>query len=142
MTVPSSGSLYVGGWSEAQSWTGTYHSTSSVTSQTWHHVAAVLDAGAGTFDAYLDGVLFGTGFGGTLNNHELVTFGVASTPGGTQYHDGDIQPGSTQDFFYGYVDEFRAYNRSLALAEIQENMHREITNDQYGTNIICYYQFY
>ncbi len=83
-------------------------------SQQWHHVTAVLDADLQSLLMHIwMEYMFGTGFGGTLNNHELVTFGAASSTGGTQYHDGDVQPSSFQDFFYGNIDEFRAYNRSL-----------------------------
>lgn len=134
--------LWAGGWSETYSWAGTYFSSSSISQQRWYSVVIVFDGTNTSFTAYLDGVAFGSASNaGTVlaENHEHVTFGTVSASGGTQYHDGDVV-GSLQDYFNGYIDEFRAYNRALPLSEIQNNMYRELAPSMYGSNMICYFQ--
>ena len=71
----------------------------------WHHVAAVVQRGVGTF-LYQDGV--GTSFGASSKN---VTTGANFNIGG--------RSAAANDIFTGSIDEARVYNRALSSDEIK-----------------------
>lgn len=124
-----SGRIYVGGWNAVASesgWSGTFLSTDQINSGQWHHVALVLDGGpsvaSGELEAYLDGVLFGTGSGSQLWLHggdigigrvDGLADGLSSL---TKFHSGN----ATNDAhgFAGMIDEVRVYNRALTVSAI------------------------
>ena len=117
--------LYVGGWNEPESsWAGTYLSTDNISSNTWHHVALVLDAVAGNttvqsgaFRAYLDGVEFGQGAGSQLWSHSGDIH--IGDHGNTQFHDGDVE-GGIMGGFAGTIADVRLYNQVLTADSIAE----------------------
>ena len=118
------GELYVGGWNQPESrWSGTYLDSSNVSSNTWHHVALVLDAQSNStaiqpdvLFAYLDGVEIGRGSGSQVwDSGGNVTFGGLN--GGTRLHTGNIKS-KTMFGFLGAIDEAKIYNRALSATEI------------------------
>lgn len=122
------GRLYVGGWNQAESnWNGTYLSTNAIESNTWHHVALVLDAAPGStevqtdvFSAYLDGVKFGEGQGSQLWAHPG-DIGLGAVNVDTQFHDGD-RVGTGVETFGGSLAEVAIYNQALSSADIAAQM--------------------
>lgn len=133
------GQLYVGGWNEPESnWTGTYLSTSDISSNTWHHVALVLDAqpGAtsvqpGVLAAYLDGVEFGSkGNGSQLWNHGA-DIGIGAVNADTRFHDGGAG-GTAVHGFGGTIADVRVYNQSLNSTRISTLAAASLPNP--GTN--------
>ena len=118
------GQLYVGGWNLIESgWTGTYLSTNTINSNTWHHVALVLDAAPGdtsvqsnVFTAYLDGVQFGQGDGSQIWAHGNDT-SLGAINEGTRFHDGPSSGTSSQAFAGSLADTY-LYNRALDTSEI------------------------
>jgi len=116
--------LYVGGWnSPRRGWTGTYLSTDAVKSDTWHHVALVLHAEAGSKQvqdnamiAYLDGFEFGRGQGSRLQRHPGgISIGGAN--GRTLLHDG-VSGKRQRHGLAGQIADVRVYNRPLSGSEI------------------------
>ena len=80
---------------------GTDHlNNTSITSNAWHHIAVVDNAGAVTF--YLDGSADGTAASGP----SFVANGM-----GADY-------GNSGEYFEGYQDDVRIYNRALTTNEI------------------------
>ena len=119
------GQLYVGGWNRREgNWTGTYLSTDTIQTDTWHHVSIVLDAEvglaetqAGAFRAYLDGELFGEGEGQQLWVHPD-NVGVGAIAQGTRFHDG-VSDRADANSLNGSIGDFQLYNRALSEQEIQ-----------------------
>ena len=122
------GSLYIGSWDQGRSnWDGTYLSTDNFESNTWHHVALVLDAEPGTnrlqsgvFSAYLDGVKFGEGDGLRLLRHTN-DIGLGAVNDGSRFHDGEVL-GTGVEAFGGSLADVAIYNRALSGAEIAEQI--------------------
>ncbi|MCA9246463.1 MAG: PQQ-dependent sugar dehydrogenase [Planctomycetales bacterium] len=115
-----SGNLYAGGWSDEAGWAGTFHSTATVESGQWHHVALVLDAGPTATPnglmAYLDGELFGAGDGARVKRHlGNVTFG--SLDGSIRFHTGNSTTADGDAAFAGLIDEIRIYQRAVSADE-------------------------
>ena len=115
------GELYVGGWNTPESgWSGTYLTTDEVSSNTWHHVALVLDGTetvqSDSFIAYLDGQEFARGEGSQLWSHSD-GIGLGNIVGSTKFHNG---VGRSESGFAGSLDEVQIYNRSLDNIEITE----------------------
>jgi len=118
------GQLYVGGWNQIESnWSGTFLASEGVSSDTWHHVALVLDAQPGStaiqsevLFAYLDGVEIGRGSGSQIwQRSGGVAFGGLNH--GTKLHTGKIN-GSNMLGLLGTIDEARIYNQALNPTEI------------------------
>lgn len=122
------GLLYVGGWNENESnWSGTYLSTDEIESNTWHHVALVLDAQpgvnntqAGAFSAYLDGVQFGEGVGSQLSRH-FGNIGLGAVDVDTQFHDREVR-GTAVEAFAGQLADVKIYNQVLSAADISSQV--------------------
>jgi len=74
-------------------------SNTSITANTWHHVAVTSNAGSVTY--YLDGVADGT------------------ASGATGYTADSMGSDTNLDTFDGKIDEVRVYNRVLTAAEVQ-----------------------
>ena len=124
------GSLFVGGRDESTSWGvdnssncgGTYFYTDQIESQTWHHVALVLDGAAdgtitGTLTGYLDGVAFGSGDASYITTHDD-NLSVGGISGNTRFEDGttsEANDGSVD----GLLDDFRVYNAALSVEDIR-----------------------
>ena len=120
----ANGRLYVGGWDREQNnWQGTYLSTDALTSNTWNHVALVLDAEEGVdtpqpnaFKAYLNGVEFGEGEGAQLESHSD-DIGLGGLRQATRFHDGTATKSAPHNL-RGSIDDVRVYNRALTAEEI------------------------
>ena len=134
------GALYVGGWNEPESrWNpGTWLSTSSIQSNTWHHVALTLSGGNSVsnnaFKGYLDGNQFGSGKGSKLWHHPGdVSIGRNRD---TKFHSGDF--GSAR-YFSGLIDEVRLWNTTRTEAQIYSKKDSVLSGDELG--LTAYYNF-
>ena len=136
------GSLYVGGWNEPNGesdWDpGTWLSTSSIQSNTWHHVALTLSGGNSVsnnaFKGYLDGTQFGSGQGSKLWNHPGdVSIGRNRD---TKFHSGDY---SSSRYFAGLIDEVRLWNSTRTQAQIAAKKDTVLIGDE--TGLTAYYNF-
>src|SRR4029077_2707213 len=115
---------------------GTNHpvsGTTAVSSNVWHHAAAVYDTATHTWSLYLDGVLDRTlALGGAFTPESPSTqhaaIGSALTSNGT-----------AAGFFQGDVDEVRIWNVPRTTAQIQATEDLEVTSGsgligRYGLN--------
>ena len=136
------GSLYVGGWNEPNGesdWDpGTWLSTSSIQSNTWHHVALTLNGGNSVtnnaFKGYLDGTQFGSGQGSKLWNHPG-GIGIARNAD-TKFHTGDY---SSARYFGGTIDEVRLWNVERTASQIAVKKDTVLAGDEPG--LTAYYNF-
>ena len=111
--------LYVGGCNRQESnWLGTYLSTKRIASNSWHHVALVLDGKetvrSDSLTGYLDGEEFGRGEGSQLWQHGD-RIGLGAVNQRSRFHDGVSQDTHT---LKGSLEDIRIYNRILAIEEI------------------------
>ena len=136
------GSLYVGGWNEPSgesNWNpGTWLSTSSIQSNTWHHVALTLSGGNSlsnnAFKGYLDGTQFGSGQGSKLWHHPGdVSIGRNRD---TKFHSGDY---SSSRYFGGLIDEVRLWNSTRTQSQIASNKDTVLAGNESG--LTAYYNF-
>ena len=115
------GRLYVGGWNDKDAWAGTYLSTDAVESNTWHHVALVLDTDgtlvANGLTGYLDGQFFGSGEATLVNKH-LGNIALGALDQATRFHNGDSGGPTGVSPFAGYLDELRFFRRPLSPEEV------------------------
>ena len=93
------------------------YSTTVVALNTWYHVAGVYNAGAGTLDIYVngvldDGVLSGTVPGAQFDPNQSVLIGKRGSGW----------------YFNGTIDELRVYNVPLTQAQIQADMNTPVTS--------------
>ena len=136
------GNLYVGGWNEPNGesdWDpGTFLSTSSIQSNTWHHVALTLNGGNSVtnnaFKGYLDGTQFGSGQGSKLWNHEGDVSIARSRD--TKFHTGDY---NSAKYFAGMIDEVRLWNVARTASEIAAKKDTILAGDESG--LTAYYNF-
>ena len=136
------GSLYVGGWNEPggeSNWNpGTWLSTSSIQSNTWHHVALTLSGGNSlsnnAFKGYLDGTQFGSGQGSKLWHHPGdVSIGRNRD---TKFHSGDY---SSSRYFGGLIDEVRLWNSTRTQSQIASFKDTVLAGNESG--LTAYYNF-
>ena len=117
------GNLYVGAWSEDNSWNGAYVSTSLAGLEDgWHSVSLVLDATSATASArtltgYLDGIDFGTKTGAKVVGHHSSAIAFGGMSEETQIDTGDLT--GDGNYFQGEIDEARIYNRALSDTEVR-----------------------
>ena len=136
------GALYVGGWNEPNGesdWDpGTWHSTSNIQSNTWHHVALTLNGGnsvsSNAFKGYLDGQQFGSGSGSKLWNHGG-DVSIARNRD-TKFHTGDY---NSARYFAGHIDEVRLWNVTRTQAQIQAMKDTVLNGNESG--LTAYYDF-
>ena len=136
------GNLYVGGWNEPNGesdWDpGTWLSTNSIQSNTWHHVALTLNGGNSVtnnaFKGYLDGTQFGSGQGSKLWNHGGdVSIGRNRD---TKFHSGDY---NSSRYFAGMIDEVRLWNVERTASQIAVKKDTVLAGDESG--LTAYYNF-
>ena len=134
------GSLYVGGWNEAESqWNpGTWLSTNNIESNTWHHVALTLNGGStvtsNAFKGYLNGVQFGVGQGSKLWGHGGdIAIGRNRD---TKFHTGDY---NSQKYFDGVIDEVRLWNIERTQNQISAKKDTVLEGNESG--LTAYYNF-
>lgn len=132
-----SNTLYIGGWAEGNSWAGTYHSSTSISSNQWHHASLVLSSSA-IFTAYLDGNEIGsTSAAKSLPKH---TGDICiGRNGNTQFHDGDDN--NINSFFDGSIDELRIWNEARVLDSIRVEIHQELEIPSSETYLVCNARF-
>ncbi|MDB9871405.1 DUF1565 domain-containing protein, partial [bacterium] len=96
------------------------YSTTEITDNIWHHVAATYNANGGSnnLKVYVDGQLEG-------QSTKTAYFNVDDFKIGTN-NDGD------GEFFNGYMDMMRIWNIDLTQEEIQENMYSDVPTINYG----------
>ena len=136
------GNLYVGGWNEPNGesdWDpGTWLSTNSIQSNTWHHVALTLNGGNSVtnnaFKGYLDGTQFGSGQGSKLWNHGGdVSIGRNKD---TKFHSGDY---NSARYFAGMIDEVRLWNVERTASQIAAKKDTILAGNESG--LTAYYNF-
>ena len=136
------GNLYVGGWNEPNGesdWDpGTWLSTNSIQSNTWHHVALTLNGGNSVtnnaFKGYLDGTQFGSGQGSKLWNHGGdVSIGRNRD---TKFHSGDY---NSSRYFAGMIDEVRLWNVERTASQIAVKKDTVLAGNESG--LTAYYNF-
>jgi hypothetical protein len=136
------GNLYVGGWNEPNGesdWDpGTWLSTSSIQSNTWHHVALTLNGGNSVtnnaFKGYLDGTQFDSGQGSKLWNHGGdVSIGRNRD---TKFHSGDY---NSAKYFAGMIDEVRLWNVERTASQIAAKKDTVLAGNESG--LTAYYNF-
>ena len=136
------GEAYVNAW-ESQSSYGAI--SSSVSSGTWYHIAFVMDSGDSNGD-YIKGYLNGNYMGSATDSRAAnglpghsgdVNIGV--NQGTTRF---PISPtGSSYDYFDGYVDEFKLWNRSLSQSDILAEMYNVHEGSGGDSDLVIYYNF-
>ena len=104
--------------------------TTVVTSNVWHHAAAVYDASTGTWRLYLDGALDRTLVLASAFQPEATSIQHAAL--GTSLNSTGAVA-NTGGFFAGQIDEARIWNVARSAAQIQANRFDEITS---GTGLI------
>ena len=89
------------------------YSTSTVSLNTWYHVAGVYNASTRALDIYVNGVLDNGVLRGTIPSQQVLPAGV------------NVNVGRRTGGYYfgGRIDELRIYNRALSAADIQSDMN-------------------
>ena len=95
----------------------------------WHHACVTSDGSI--FRLYVDGVFESSGTPGSYSDNIDWLIGARRDVGNT----------GTDFLFTGQLDEVRIWDVQLTLAEIRNNMNREIPNPASEPNLIAYYQF-
>ena len=105
-----------------------YTSTSTISQNTWTHVAATFNAGI--VNLYINGVLDATfsGVAPPVSNSNGLYIGTPQDA-----------LGNSLFAFSGNLDEVRLWNRALPQSEIMNNMNCELPAGQ--TGLLAYYQF-
>ena len=102
----------------------------TITSETWHHIAAVHTRSGGT--SILKVYLNGQDIGGTVVN-------ASYTPNsnGHSLSIGSRFPTSNA-LFQGQIDDLRIWSDARTISEIQEYMHQELVGNE--SNLVAYYK--
>lgn len=94
----------------------------------WHHVAMVATRSSTNVKLYVDGVqevsISATCLGNNLSNSTNLYIGVERSPA---------------LYFNGEMDEVRVWNTARTVAELKNNMRKEISNS--STGLVAYYKF-
>ncbi len=133
---------YVNAWESGTSYGAV---SASVSSDTWYHIAFVMDSGDSNGD-YIKGYLNGNYMGSATDSRAAnglpghggdVNIGV--NQGTTRF---PISPtGSSYDYFDGYVDEFKLWNRSLSQSDILSEMYNVHEGSGGDSDLVIYYNF-
>ena len=102
----------------------------TITSETWHHIAAVHTRSGGT--SILKVYLNGQDIGGTVVN-------ASYTPNSNNH---TLSIGSrfptSNALFQGQIDDLRIWSDARTISEIQEYMHQELVGNE--SNLVAYYK--
>lgn len=134
ISVDSNGNLKYGIWdSDGSTYRVLQYSLSNLTDG-WHHIAANYDEDV-EFDLFVDGdrKLNGGGYDITYDSDNYLIFGAEAGTGSTP--DGD--------YYNGYIDEIRIWNKCLTESEINSWMNKPITSSSrpsYHANLRAYYK--
>jgi len=111
----NAGSVYVGAWSESDSWNGVWLSTAT-TAGTWHQVAYVFDFANGLFQLFYDGALISNSVPPSHVSGHGGNDAIGAMNGGSKMETGD--QGGSGLYFNGIIDDFRVYDRALSTKEV------------------------
>lgn len=134
-------SVYVLAWEGNTAWNAV---SAAITTDRWYHLAFVFDQDATDgyhFKGYLDGALIGGFNEGSkadngLNSHSApVAIGSNSN---IRFHNNST---SQNNFFNGYIDEFKLWNRSLNLTEINGEKNHWLKNPIIDAALDVYINF-
>jgi len=101
----------------------------TLSSNTWYHVALTLDA-SNNLKVYLNG------------NVEISTTETDRPDSGDLFSIGQEWDNSTaSNYFDGKIDEVRIWNDVRTETEIRQNMYRELPDPASETNLVAYYKF-
>ncbi len=136
------GYIYVHAWENNLTWGEV---KTPVNTDTWYYIAFVYDSNASDGE-YFKGYLDCTYFGGNsdpsatngLNAHSG-DINIGMNGGNTRYPDNSNS--SNSDYFNGYIDEFKLWNRSLTESELLAERWNVNDGSQSGANLIVYYNF-
>jgi len=139
------GVLYGGGWNRNESqWMGNWIESSNITNNNWHHVALTLNGGSSISDdalkMYLDGNFINFAPGSQLWRHSANI--KVGKNGGTRFYSStetSIFDGSSGEYFYGSIDEFRIWNIERSLSDISTYMTFSLGGNDSG--LVTYYNF-
>jgi len=106
---PMAFGIVAGGTTQAVNWTN-----NTLPAYSWHHVAVTIDDVNNIFRLYVDGVE--RAVNNTTATYAPIDLGVTTL----NYLGKPISSG--QHYFVGYLDDFRIYNKTLSVAELQQAM--------------------
>jgi len=120
-----SGTLYAGGWDGTNGWAGDWLSTTSIQSNTWHHVALVFDEPEGALRAYLDGRQFGSVSPGSKVSGHPGDIALAASFEDTKFSGMGAFIGEGK-YFTGRVDQLRLWTGALTESQVRARAKRVI----------------
>lgn len=136
------GYIYVHAWENNLTWG---ELMTPVNVGTWYNIAFVYDAAASDgeyFKGYIDGVYFGGNSDPSANNGMNAHSGdinIGMNGGNTRFPDNSTD--SNPNYFNGFIDEFKLWNRSLDVNELLTERWNVNDGTQSGSNLIVYYNF-
>ena len=141
--ISEDGLLYVGGWNRKESesqWMGNWISATIENNQ-WHHVALTLSGevdgsiSSNALKMYLDGNFINSSQGSQLWQHGA-DINVGKN-GSSRFPSG--YDGSSGEYFYGSIDEFRIWNVERSSSEISNYKNSLLTGSESG--LVTYFNF-
>jgi hypothetical protein len=118
---------------DAGSWAGTTFNGTSITADTWYHIAVVIDKDNNKGKFYLDGNELGT-FTPLAHPYPYGSYFTI----GQEFDESGGTPVAS-DHIKGSMDEFRVWSKTLSQSEIQNNMNTTLTGNEEG--LVTYYNF-
>jgi hypothetical protein len=109
------GSVYVGAWSESDSWNGVWLSTPT-TANEWHQVAYVFDYANGLFELFYDGQLITNSVPASHISGHSGNDAIGAMIQSSKMENTDKSGNGY--YFNGLIDEFRVYDRALSTKEV------------------------
>lgn len=117
-------------------WGGTGVPFGVIGTNTWHHIALVVDVDAATVTRYQDGVadVLSDNTIGAVNLDNIFCIGIdeATHPDKTAW---------TDRRYHGLIDEVRFWTTARTEQQIKDNMGKELVNPAGETGLLAYYQF-
>ncbi|MCF8299129.1 MAG: hypothetical protein K9J13_16390 [Saprospiraceae bacterium] len=94
----------------------------------WNHWAFTKNVHTGSMKIYLNGLMWHSGTGLNRDMSGIVNFNIGS--------------GKGNNFYDGYIDEFRVWNVELSQSEIRQWMFKDVNNTHpFYSNLVAYYKF-